>query len=177
MRTTNLDKKEKTMGKKDLDGVSTDKLNKMIQERKKWLKKVCRFVFQVIEECGVEVSRHERNSNTHIVRRVLKFYGFNIELSVGETQFGGCSISIIYGGVNLLNLASDTRAFAPDECRVSYITPNPLMIIKLDVTIRNKKRLIERYKKRKEREKKAKLQKEEDSRKHEELKSAERLKL
>lgn len=159
------------------DNVSTTDLKKMVQERKKWLRRVYTFVKAVINECGELIRKEELNSNTKIEKGINKFNGFNIRLLTGMTMMGGNMIKISHqSSMPVLDLYWQFNEFDANECKVEFFTDDEKLKNQLDKTMRNRKRLIERYLRKKEGEKKRSLLKNEDSHERSKLlKTAERL--
>lgn len=74
----------------------TKELARKIRARKKFLKRIVTPVINLVVKRGRVLERHMGSCNIHIISELRNFGGFTFETDLGQTQFGGSTVTIFY---------------------------------------------------------------------------------
>jgi hypothetical protein len=129
-------------------------LARQIKQREKQVKKYVEFALQLIKDIGKVKSRQVESAHTKIHEVIEDFGGFAFDFESGTSCMGGNYLNIVRLSPNrdqkVLSVYWQVFTFNITECRVDYFDSDSSWLEALDEVIRNKKKILAAYLKKKD---------------------------
>jgi len=160
-----------------MEKLKLERLVQKIEKQEKTVKEINEFVEEITRGIGKEDLYSESSGHTHIIRTLDNFQGFSFCANTGQTMFGGEDYSVWYSK-NRTQTPVFSVHYQDGKYAVKEFKKDTEWLKKLQKIMKNKKSILAKMEKEKEKQRiKILLQKEQKNKRKQLLEDAKVLKL